>query len=103
MSSIRFSGESGDFALTYPTSAPFNHDLRARYNWFKDVKTVEFMGPHLADICNQDRLILPSVDIDIKLWQTCDEFRLITHSDDLECKLMIEDVYSNVCKVAVSP
>ena len=89
MSSIGFSGESGDFAQTHPTSAPFNHALRARYNWFKDVKTVEFMGPLFADICNQDRLILPSVDIDIKLWPTHDEFRLITHPDDLECKLMM--------------
>ena len=103
LSSIGFSGESGDFAQTHPTSAPFNHGLRARYNWFKDVKTVEFMGPLFADICNQDRLILPSVDIDIKLWPTHDEFRLITHPDDVECKLMIEDVHFNVCKVAVSP
>ena len=30
LSSIGFSGESGDFAQTYPTSAPFNHGLRAR-------------------------------------------------------------------------
>ena len=44
--------------------------LKTRNSWFKDVKTVEFMGPHFADICNQDRLILPSVDIDIKLWLT---------------------------------
>ena len=31
LSSIGF---SGDFAQTHPTSAPFNHGLRARYNWF---------------------------------------------------------------------
>ena len=30
-------------------------------------------------------------------------FQLITHPDELECKLMIEDIYFNVCKVAVSP
>ena len=47
LSSVGFSGESEDFAQTHPTSAPFNHGLRARYNWFKDVKTVEFMGPFL--------------------------------------------------------
>ena len=38
------------------------------------MKTVEFMGPLMAAICNEDRLILPSVDIDIKLWPTHDEF-----------------------------
>ena len=47
LSSIGFSGESGDFAQTHPTFAPFNHGLRTRYNWFKHVKTVEFMGPFL--------------------------------------------------------
>ena len=103
LSSIGFSGESGDFAQTHPTSAQFNHGLRTRNNWFKDVKSVEFMDPPFADICDQDRLILPSVDIDIKLWPTHDEFRLITYPDDLEYKLMIEYVYFNVCKVAVSP
>ena len=35
---------------------------------------VEFVGPLMADICNQDRLILSGVDIDIKLWPTRDEF-----------------------------
>ena len=41
----------------------------------------------MADICNQDRLILPGVDIDIKLWPTHDEFHLITHPVGLRCKL----------------
>ena len=103
MSAIGFSGESGNFSQTHPDTVPFNHGLKTRNSWFKDVKTVEFMGPLFADICNQDRLILPSVDIDIKLWPTHDEFRLITHPYELECKLMIEDIYFNVCKVAVFP
>ena len=54
LSSIGFSGESGDFSQTHPNSIPFNHGLKARHSWFKDVKTVEFMGPLMADICNQD-------------------------------------------------
>ena len=74
LSSIGFSGESGDFSQTHPNSILFNHGLKARHSWFKDVKTVEFMGPLMADICNPDRLISPSVDIDKKLWPTCDEF-----------------------------
>ena len=74
LSSIGFSGESGDFSQAHPNSILFNYGLKARYSWFKDVKTVECMGPLMADICNQGRLILPSVDIDIKLWPTHDEF-----------------------------
>ena len=57
----------------------------------------------MADVCNQDHLILPGVDIDIKLWPTRDEFRLITFPEGLRCKLFIEEIYLNVCKVAVSP
>ena len=64
---------------------------------------MEFIGPLMADICNQDRLILPGVDIDIKLWPTHDEFRLITHPVGLRCKLLIDEIYLNVCKVNVSP
>ena len=50
----------------------------------------------MSDICNQDRLILPGVDIDIKLWPTQDEFRLITHPQGLKCKLNIEEIYLDV-------
>ena len=57
----------------------------------------------MADISNQDRLILPGVDIDIKLWPTRDEFRLITHLPGLKCKLNIEEMYLDVCKVSISP
>lgn len=103
LSAVGFSGESGNFAQTSPTTTPFNHGLRSRSEWFKDTHCVEFIGPLLADICNQDRLILNSVDIDIKLWPCRDEFHLITHPDGLECKISIEDIYLNVCKVAVSP
>ena len=47
----------------------------------------------MADICNQDTLILPGVDIDIKLWPTRDEFQLITHPLGLRCKLLIDEIY----------
>ena len=57
----------------------------------------------MSDICNQDKLILPGVDVDIKLWPTRDEFRLITHPEGLRCKLMVEDIYYDICKVKVSP
>ena len=73
MSGICFSGESGNFAQTHPNKVPFNHGLKARSAWFKDVNTVEIIGLLMTDVCNQDRLILPTVDIDIKLWPTCDE------------------------------
>ena len=78
-----FTGESGDFTQTHPDSPPYNHGLKTRQKWFKENDIVEFVGPLLADVCNQDHLILPGVDIDIKLWPTCDEFRLITFPEGL--------------------
>ena len=103
LSAIGFSGESGNFEQTSPTTPPFNHGLKARSLWFKNVNYVEFVGPLMADICNQDRLILNGVDIDIKLWPTRDEFRIISHPEGIPCKLKIEDIYMYVCKVAVTP
>ena len=98
-----FTGDSGDFSQTNPDQPPYNHGLRICHKWFKDFGVVEFVGPLMADICNQDRLILPGIDIDIKLWPTRDEFRLITHPPGLKCKLNIEEIYLDVCKVSVSP
>ena len=98
-----FTGDSGDFTQINPDTPPYNHGLKVCHKWFKDFAVVEFVGPLMADICNQDRLILPGVDIDIKLWPTPDKFRLITFPVGLRCKLLIDEIYLNVCKVNVSP
>ena len=103
LSNEGFTGDSGDFTQINPDVPPYNHGLKVRHQWFKDFAVVEFVGPLMADICNQDRLILPGVDIDIKLWPTRDEFRLITHPLGMRCKLLIDEIYLNVCKVNVSP
>ena len=101
---IGFAGDSGNFEQANPFTPPINHGLKTRYLWFDENSiSVEFMGPLMTDICNQDKLILPGVDIDIKLWPTRDEFRLITFPSGLKCKVIIEDIYFDVCKVIVSP
>ena len=96
MSSIGFTGESGSFTQTHPKKLPANYGLKERGDWFKKVTTilgnttdptcVEFMGPLVADICNQDRYILNGVDIDIKLWPNRDEFHLITYPNGTVAK-----------------
>ena len=112
MSSIGFSGESGNFTQTHPKVTPINYGLKERSEWFKKVSTipgstdptcVEFTGPLMADICNQDRYILNGVDLDIKLWPNRDEFHLITHPTGTTAKLIIEEVKLLVCKVKLSP
>ena len=47
-------GDSGDFSQTNPEVPPYNHGLKAQFKWFKDYGVVEFVGPLMADICNQD-------------------------------------------------
>ena len=103
LSAIGFTGDDGNFAQTHYDQTEYNHGLRTRGQWFATSSHVEFAGPLLADICNQERLILNAVDIDIKLWPTRDEFRLMTAPKELKCKVIIDEVYLNVCKVEVSP
>ena len=82
----------------------FNSGLVAHKELFGDDGhgSCEFTGPLLADICNQGRLILDNVDIDINLWPSKDEFRLILDPNTINCKLTIEEIYLNVCKVQVN-
>ena len=59
----------------------------------------DFKGVLLADICNQGRLILDGVDVGITLWPTKNEFKLMSN---VRCKLIIENIYLDVCKVQVN-
>ena len=52
----------------------------------------EFTGPLLTDISNKGCLILDNVDIDINLWPSKDDFRLLVDPNTLNCKLTIEDI-----------
>ena len=108
LSAIGYTGDEGDFEAIHPTkgggnATALNGGLFRISKWFRGNKTVQFAGPLLANICNQNRLILNGVDINIKLYPTKDSFRLMTSPQDLKCKLNIKDIYFDVCKVDVSP
>jgi hypothetical protein len=120
-----FSGDSGNFDQTDVDGEPYGAGLQARYEWFKKIRTiydpttegkenndadeewsdpicVEFVGPLLADICQQDRLILNGVDIDIKLFPNKDDFRLTTFPNGTKAELVIDEIKLQVCKVTIS-
>ena len=82
----------------------FNTGLVAHKELFGDdgQSSCEFTGPLLADICNQGRLILDNVDIDINLWPSKDEFHLILDPNTINCKLTTEEIYLNVCKIQIN-
>jgi len=103
LTGIGYTGDKGNFHATQPKEPPLNQGLLARYNdLFGDGESVELIGPLLADICNQDRAILNGVEIAIKLWPNKDKFRLMTHPKNLECELIIDDIYLEVCKINVA-
>ena len=107
MFSIGYSNDDGaNPKSTFPMDLPPNNGLKTRCEWFglqSRNKTVEFIGPLNADICNQNRLILNQVSLEVKLWPSKDAFRLICSENVGTGKLVIEEVALRVCKVAVSP
>ena len=66
-------------------------------------KPQELFGPLMADICQQERLILNGVEIQIRLWPSKDTFRLVTTEDDPSFKMEIVDATLKVCKVTPTP
>ena len=77
---IGMTPDTGNFNSTKPgqdiVATGFNSGPIACKDLFGDDghSSCEFTGPLLADICNQGRLILDNVDVDINLWLCKDEF-----------------------------
>ena len=70
-----------------------------RFAMFGASKTVDLEGPLLADIFQHDRLLLNGVELNIKLWPARDKFALLSGSEELDFKIVFEEVYLRVCKV----
>lgn len=124
MSLVGFTGDKGFFDQIDPDQDPYSLGLRRRFYWFKKIHTkyssnstedqndtseiwsdpnsVEFMGPLLADICQQDRLVINGVNIDLKLLPNKDSFRLISFPDGTEAEIHLEETKLMVCRVTVS-
>lgn len=74
-----------------------------RYGAFINSTTVELAGPIMADICQQNRLILNGVEIQIKLWPCKDAFRLMSSEENPSFKVEITEASLKVCKVTPTP
>ena len=57
----------------------------------------------MADICQQNRLILNGVEIRIRLWPAKDQFRILSKVDDADFKMVLEEATLKVCKVTPTP
>ncbi len=74
-----------------------------RWMIFAGSNTVKLTGPIMADVCQQDRLILDGVEIQIKLWPSKDPFCVFTQEDNPTYRMKIVDATLKVCKVTLTP
>ena len=105
-SQLQAAGYYKDTASTIEATHPItggNVGLTGRYGLTKNNKTAEFIGPLHADICQQNRLLLNGVEVQIKLWPAQTQFCLMSSFDKTEFKVEIADAVLKVCKVTVNP
>ena len=80
-----------------------NTGLTKRYSLFSQSKTADFIGNLRSDFCQQDKLLLNGVEVQIKLWPCKHSFTLLTSEDDPDYKISIVDAVFKVCKVTLKP
>ena len=80
-----------------------NSGFKHRYALTVKSNIMDLEGPLMVDIAQQNRWILNGVEIQIKLWQSNDAFRLLTANDKANYKLEIIDTCLKVCKITPSP
>jgi hypothetical protein len=68
-----------------------------------DGRTADFEGPILSDLCQQPRLIINGVEIQIKLWPAKNEFILMTALTGEDYRIEMVEAYLRVCKITPIP
>ena len=95
-----------DVAYYFDRGDNAGHSYRQRLT--KNSIIADFQGVLHCDIAKQDRAILNNVGINVKLWQSNDEFRLfsgpeVDESVSTDYKLEIVDAVLKVCFLSVNP
>ncbi len=80
-----------------------NGGLTNRFHYTNLSRTTDLIGRLQTDICQQDRLLLNGVPINVKLWPSTDAFRLMAADKTEGYKLNIVDAALKVCTVKVHP
>ena len=84
------------------TEAGGNLGLLERSAWTENGQSVDLEGPIYMDICQQKRLILNGVQVDIKLFPHSDSFPLMSATPDKMYQYEIQDAILKVCYVKVN-
>lgn len=74
--------------------------LRAKYTALS--QELDLIGRLHVDVCQQDRLIINGVPINIKLWQSSDRFRVMTSGEE-QYKVKITEAALKVASVKIKP
>ena len=80
-----------------------NTGLLDRTSTTKNSKSFDIVGGLKLDLCQQDRLLLNGLPINLKLWQTNDSFRLMAKDNSQKYKLHIEDALLRVAIAKINP
>jgi hypothetical protein len=80
-----------------------NEGMLMRMNWSKESKNIFMSGTLNDDFFETDRLLLPNIDINIKLVRNSDEFCIKSKQDTDTYTLLVEEVFFKACVVKLNP
>lgn len=92
-----------DSAGKFDKTAVENPGFYLRQRGTKGGKILQLMAPLCLDLCEQDRLLLNGVEINLKFWRNKPSFYLNSGGENTRYEFIITDAYLNVCMVDVSP
>ena len=84
-----------------PLDSPFNQGLFGRNSRTKNGQIFDMEGPLYSDIFQQKRLLLNGLQLNVKLYPSQDNFRLMSKKSDYKVEIL--DAILKVCYVKVSP
>jgi hypothetical protein len=90
-----------DMDISDPNS--LNQGLFDRYVYTQSGNVVDLIGGLKLDFCQQDRLLLNGVPVNLKLWPSNDTFKLMAKDKSKNYKLKIMDASLKVAIVRVNP
>ena len=92
-----------DVGNPFATGGEANIGLKKRQTFISESKSVSLLGPLYGDIFFQERLLLPGVDVKIKLNRNKDAFCLLSSQAATKYKVVIQKAALYVRRVKVNP
>jgi hypothetical protein len=93
----------GQYNIVDCAATGANAGLLTRAAWFAGRRRVTLIGRLHVDIFNQEKCIPPLIDVNIRLYQTSEAFRLMTGTANPDHKVRIMDCVLQVRTKEVSP